>query len=410
MGDKEYDIVVAGAGMVGLIFASLLATRQHSDCVNLKIAILEAKPFKDTDIKAKFDPRVVALTESSRHLLEDIGVWSNIASQRVCPYQRMEIWESDGTGNIEFDCKDIRQSSLGHIVENRLIIKSILHRMEGLENVELLCPAMVVDVDQKSSSGHSEVTTIILSDGTAITTKLLVAADGGESKVRDLCGFQLREWNYGHHAIVTSVVTEKAHNFTARQRFLPDGPLAFLPLQAETGNSHHCSIVWSQKDSVAEKLMLLDDFAFCEALELAGSSCLGKITKVEKRSSFSLKQRHAIDYVMPGIALIGDAAHTIHPLAGQGVNLGIQDAIALVNEIENALYRKLSPGNFLALRRYQRSRKPHNLGMMAVMEGLKRLFEDQHLPMRLLRNDGMRLINKLGFIKNKIVKEAMGIL
>jgi len=249
MGDKEYDIVVAGAGMVGLIFASLLATRQYSDCVNLKIAILEAKPFKDTDIKAKFDPRVVALTESSRHLLEDIGVWSNIASQRVCPYQRMEIWESDGTGNIEFDCKDIRQSSLGHIVENRLIIKSILHRMEGLENVELLCPAMVVDVDQKSSSGHSEVTTIILSDGTAITTKLLVAADGGESKVRDLCGFQLREWNYGHHAIVTSVVTEKAHNFTARQRFLPDGPLAFLPLQAETGNSHHCSIVWSQKDS-----------------------------------------------------------------------------------------------------------------------------------------------------------------
>ncbi|MFT7267661.1 MAG: 2-octaprenylphenol hydroxylase [Porticoccus sp.] len=410
MGDKEYDIVVSGAGMVGLIFASLLATRQHSDCMNLKIAILEVEPFKDPDIKIKFDPRVVALTESSRHLLEDIGVWSDIASQRVCPYQRMEIWESDGTGNIEFDCKDIRQSSLGHIVENRLIIKSILHRIEGLENVELLCPAMVVAVDQKSLSGHSEVTKITLSDGTAITTKLLVAADGGESKVRDLCGFQLREWNYGHHAVVTNVITEKAHNFTARQRFLPDGPLAFLPLQTETGNSHHCSIVWSQKDAVAEKLMLLDDFAFCEALELAGSGCLGKITKVEKRSSFALKQRHAIDYVMPGIALIGDAAHTIHPLAGQGVNLGIQDAIALVNEIEDALCRKLSPGNFLALRRYQRSRKANNLGMMAVMEGLKRLFEDQHLPVRLLRNDGMKLINKLGFIKNKIMKEAMGIL
>ena len=156
--------------------------------------------------------------------------------------------------------------------------------------------------------------------------------------------------------------------------------------------------------------MLLDDFAFCEALELAGSGCLGKIIKVEKRSSFALKQRHAIDYVMPGIALIGDAAHTIHPLAGQGVNLGIQDAIALVKEIEDALCRKLSPGNFLALRRYQRSRKPHNLAMMAVMEGLKRLFEDQYLPVRLLRNDGMKLINKLGFIKNKIVKEAMGIL
>ena len=167
---------------------------------------------------------------------------------------------------------------------------------------------------------------------------------------------------------MTRITTEKSHNFTARQRFLPDGPLALLPLQNEEGDSHQCSIVWSQKDIMTEKLMLLDDASFCEALEFSSSGCLGKITGVERRFSFILEQRHAVEYVKQGVALIGDAAHTVHPLAGQGVNLGFQDAIVLAKEVEHALYRGLSPGNLLALRRYQRARKPHNLAMMAIME------------------------------------------
>ena len=413
MADKEYDIVIAGAGMAGLAFAALMATRQSAAAehsIDLRIAILEAKPFKISELAENLDSRVVALTESSRHLLEYIGVWKNITEKRVCPYQRMEIWESDGTGHVEFDCKDVRQANLGYIVENSLIIKSILRRIEELGSIELLCPAIVVGVDQKSSLEGLETIGVTLDDGTTISAKLLVAADGGHSVVRDLCGFQLREWSYGHHAIVTRITTEKSHNFTARQRFLPDGPLALLPLQNEEGDSHQCSIVWSQKDITTEKLMLLDDAAFCEALEFSSSGCLGKITGVERRFSFMLEQRHAVEYVKQGVALIGDAAHTVHPLAGQGVNLGFQDAIALAKEVEHALYRGLSPGNLLALRRYQRARKPHNLAMMAVMEGIKRLFEDQHLSIRLLRNNGMKIINRLGFIKNKIVREVMGII
>lgn len=403
MAEHEYDVVVSGAGMVGAAFAALLATTEHGK--NLRIAVLEARPFVMPDLSESFDPRVVALTAVSRKLLEDTGAWEQIAARRVCPYQRMEVWEADGTGHIEFDCAEVRQPSLGHIVENALVVEALWQRLEALENVTLLCPATVVDLDRQP-----EGVAISLADGSVINTKLLAAADGAQSKVRELCGLQLRQWEYGHHAIVTTVTTEKNHDFTARQRFLPEGPLAFLPLQAETGDCHQCSIVWSQQADVAEQLMALDDDAFCEALTRAGENCLGNVVAVDKRYKIPLKQRHAVDYVVPGVALMGDAAHTIHPLAGQGVNLGFQDVIVLVEEVERAVSRGLSPGDMWALGRYQRRRKPHNLGTMAVMEGFKRLFEKQPLPVRLLRNDGMNTVNRLGPIKNLMVRQAMGLL
>lgn len=403
MAEHEYDVVVSGAGMVGAAFASLLATTEHGK--NLRIAVLEARPFVMPDLSESFDPRVVALTAVSRKLLEDTGAWEQIAARRVCPYQRMEVWEADGTGHIEFDCAEVRQPSLGHIVENALVVEALWQRLEALENVTLLCPATVVDLDRQP-----EGVAISLADGSIINTKLLAAADGAQSKVRELCGLQLRQWEYGHHAIVTTVTTEKNHDFTARQRFLPEGPLAFLPLQTETGDCHQCSIVWSQQADVAEQLMALDDDAFCEALTRAGENCLGNVVAVDKRYKIPLKQRHAVDYVVPGVALMGDAAHTIHPLAGQGVNLGFQDVIVLVEEVERAVSRGLSPGDMWALGRYQRRRKPHNLGTMAVMEGFKRLFEKQPLPVRLLRNDGMNTVNRLGPIKNLMVRQAMGLL
>ncbi len=403
MAEHEYDVVVAGAGMVGAAFASLLATTKSGK--NLRIAVLEARPFEMPDLSESFDPRVVALTALSRKLLEDTGAWEQIAARRVCPYQRMEVWEADGTGHIEFDCAEVRQPSLGHIVENALVVEALWQRLEALENVTLLCPATVVDLERQA-----EGVAISLADGSVINTKLLAAADGAQSKVRELCGLQLRQWEYGHHAIVTTVTTEKNHDFTARQRFLPEGPLAFLPLQTEAGDCHQCSIVWSQQAEVAELLMTLDDDAFCEALTRAGENCLGNVVAVDKRYKIPLKQRHAVDYVVPGVALVGDAAHTIHPLAGQGVNLGFQDVIVLVEEVERAVGRGLSPGDMWALGRYQRRRKPHNLGTMAVMEGFKRLFEKQPLPIRLLRNDGMNTVNRLGPIKNLMVRQAMGLL
>lgn len=409
MADQQYDVVVAGAGMVGAAFAALLATSaQGKKC---RIAVLEARPFVMPDLSGHFDPRVVALTELSRQLLDDVGAWKQIAQRRSCPYQRMEVWEADGTGHIEFDCAEVRQSSLGHIVENALVVEALLQRIDQLPNVELLCPATVVGLERRvnQNTGDDQVV-ISLADGSTISTRLLAAADGANSKVRELCGLKLRQWEYGHHAIVTTVTTEQSHGYTARQRFLAEGPLAFLPLQSETGDCHQCSIVWSQQSEVAESLMVLDDDGFCQALTQAGNRCLGNVIAVDKRYKIPLKQRHAVDYVVPGVALMGDAAHTIHPLAGQGVNLGFQDVIALVDEVERALSRNLSPGDMHTLGRYQRRRKPGNLGMMAVMEGFKRLFEETALPVRLLRNEGMTKVNQLGPVKNMIVRQAMGLL
>lgn len=423
MTDQRYDIVVVGAGMVGAAFAALLATRQLNVASSLKIAILDAVPFQMPDLLKGFDPRVVALTEPSRQLLEEIGVWEGIVGRRSCAYQRMEVWEADGTGHIEFDCTEVRQPNLGHIVENSLVIQGLLQKIDELGEIQLICPAKVVGVKQWTSAAESKSQNdsfkikdfevkgieIILDDGSTLTTKLLVAADGAQSKVRELCGFKLREWDYDHHAIVTTVTTENPHNLTARQRFLPTGPLAFLPLQTEDSDCHHCSIVWSQHSNVADSLMLLSEPDFCLALEQAGSHCLGKIEAVAKRYKIPLKQRHAVNYVLPGVALLGDAAHTIHPLAGQGVNLGFQDVLALVEEVERAVARGLSPGDWRALERYQRRRKPSNLGMMVAMEGFKRLFEASSLPIRMFRNEGMSQVNQLGLIKNKLVRLAMGL-
>ena len=406
MVDYEYDVVVAGAGMVGAAFAALLATTESGK--KLRIAVLEARPFEMPDLSDSFDPRVVALTAVSQKLLKDVGAWDQIEAQRVCPYQRMEVWEADGTGHIEFDCAEVRQSSLGYIVENALVVEALLAKLDELKNVTLLCPALVVDVERQA--GRREGVLISLEDGRVISTRLLAAADGAHSKVRELCGLSLRQWEYGHHAIVTTVTTEKNHNFTARQRFMPEGPLAFLPLRSESGDCHQCSIVWSQQAEVAESLIALDDEGFCQALARAGEHCLGDIVAVDKRYKIPLTQRHAVDYVVPGVALMGDAAHTIHPLAGQGVNLGFQDVIVLVEEVDRAVKRGLSPGDMWGLGRYQRRRKPHNLGTMAVMEGFKRLFEDQPLPIRLLRNDGMSAVNRLGPIKNLVIRQAMGLL
>ncbi|MEZ5530464.1 MAG: UbiH/UbiF/VisC/COQ6 family ubiquinone biosynthesis hydroxylase [Porticoccaceae bacterium] len=404
MADRQFDIVVVGAGMVGASFAALVAGSPWG--AGLRIGVLEASPFVMPDLSETFDPRVVALTEASRGLLEQVGAWPQIAARRVCPYRHMEVWEADGTGHIEFDCAEVRQPSLGHIVENALVVEALLQRLEDLPNVELLCPARVSGIARVA---RGEELLIELDGGETVATRLVAAADGARSKVRELCGLQLRQWDYGHQAIVTTITTEREHGYSARQRFLPEGPLAFLPLRDEQGDCHRCSIVWSQQSEKASELVALDDAEFCRALTLASDHCLGEVTAVDKRYCIPLWQRHAVDYVLPGVALMGDAAHTIHPLAGQGVNLGFQDVLALAEEVQRSLSRGLSPGELTGLKRYQRRRKPHNLGMMATMEGFKRLFESQALPLRLLRNDGLTFANNLGPLKNQLVRQAMGL-
>ncbi len=399
---ENWDVLVAGAGMVGAAFAASLA--QSPEGGALRIAVIERQPFVPRAGDELFDPRVVALTEASRLLLEDAGIWTGEVAAGACPYRHMEVRDSEGTGLIEFHSADVQRDNLGHFGEPSLLAAVADRQLGALANIELIYGSIAKVAAAEDGSGA----TLWLDGGASLSAPLLVAADGANSLVREQCGFVLRSWDYGHSAVVATIRTAAVNGATACQWFTPHGPLAFLPLRTAAGDCHYSSIVWSQDHQVADRLMALSDEDFCRALSRASEARFGEVLEVSRRYCHPLRQRHATHYVKPGVALVGDAAHTIHPLAGQGVNLGFADAGALVEEIVRGLGRGLAVGDASTLARYQRRRKPDNLAMMAAMEGFKRLFANGDPVLRVLRNRGMSGLNVLGPVKNQLIRRAMG--
>ena len=402
---SDFDIVVVGGGAVGSVVASLLG--QITKTVQgvkqqLKIALIETSEPPQFN-PSQVDPRVAALTEKTRLIFEQIGIWNQVVAKRACAYKAMNVWDAEGTGRITFDCQQVQQPNLGHIVENSALVSTLIDHLKQQSNIELYCPANIVDFQLQQDAIN-----LTLDNHSVLSAQLLIAADGANSAVREHFQFATKQWDYGQHAIVTTITTENPNQLTAWQRFMPTGPLAFLPLN-NIGDDHCCSIVWSQDTTEAKRLMALEDDQFCQQLSRASEHCLGEVLKIEKRHLIPLRQSHATDYVMPRVALIGDAAHSIHPLAGQGANLGFSDAQVLAEEIAKAFDRDLDLGDESVLKPYQRRRKPENLATMAAMEGFKRLFGSQNSSLRLLRNYGLSAINVLGVIKNKLIKQAMGL-
>lgn len=399
-----FDILVVGGGMIGSALA-LGLSRQ-----GWQVALVEGsnsaslrQPGAPADSVDGFEPRVSAISVASQQLLEGLGVWQDVLGDRHCPYQSMTVWDGDGTGRIQFDAAELQAKALGTIVENRTIVRALFDALDA-SNVTLVEGVTVTGCWQLDDERGIE-----LADGRKLGAQLLVAADGANSRLRQWVGLPTREWDYDQQAIVCTVRTAQSHRFTAWQRFSPTGPLAFLPLLAESGDEHFCSIVWSQDTDEARRLMALDDAGFMAELETAIERELGAVESISRRFAFPLRQRHAKDYVAPGFALVGDAAHTIHPLAGQGANLGYGDVSALLDELARARRAGLAPAQALVLARYQRRRKAENLAMMAAMEGFKQLFARDELPLRWLRNTGMRWLDGLGPIKHRLAAEAMGL-
>lgn len=395
-----YDVTIVGAGLVGASLACAIA--QQAQAQSLRIALVEAGGDTQHFDGESFDPRVVALTQASQNFFMQLGIWDEVLKTRACAYKDMHVWDGEGTAEIHFNCTDVRADHLGHIVENSVIVNALRKKIAQHPQVTLIQPVFVKSLDNGSG------VTLTLDNESQVVTRLLIAADGAHSTVRELANFETREWDYGHKAIITTVQTELPNQLTAWQRFMRTGPLAFLPLPTVNGK-HFCSIVWSAQIELADELMQLSDEAFCNRLANAFEQKLGKIIHTAERFAIPLRQRHAKTYIQPHIALVGDAAHNIHPLAGQGVNLGLLDVNVLAQEIERALTRNIPLNDFSILRRYQRQRLAGNLIMMSAMEGFKRLFGSESLVLTWLRNAGMRQLNSLTELKKIIVKAAMGL-
>lgn len=393
------DLLIVGAGMVGSALALAL---QGS---GLQVLLLDGSPMsvKPFDVQAAFEPRVSALSAASQRILERLGVWEGITARRASPYTDMHVWDGSGTGQIHFSAASLHAEVLGHIVENRVVQDALLDRLHDCD-LGLLANARL---EQMRRSGDDWLLT--LADGRTLRAPLVIAADGANSAVRRLTGVATREWDYLHHAIVTSVRSTQPHRMTAWQRFTDNGPLAFLPLERD-GQKDWCSIVWSTTPGEAQRLMALEDGEFCSELERAFEGRLGSVLAADPRLCVPLRQRHAKRYVAEGLALVGDAAHTIHPLAGQGVNLGFLDAAVLAEVLLQAAERGERLAEVKVLSRYERRRMPHNLALMAAMEGFERLFQADPLPVRWLRNTGLKLVDRMPEAKALFVREALGLI
>lgn len=391
------DIAIVGAGLAGSAMALSLADSEYS------ITLLDARPLPAPDsLPDKHEARVSALTPGTIRLLKSLGAWDHVPPTRISPYTRMHVREADGTGEINFSADDLRADALGCIVENHLIQSALLSQLASCSNVSIAAPTTVTACEP---SAHGNL--LRLADGRSINSKLVIAADGARSPIRDLIQIPVRSWDYNHTAIVTTVYTEQPHQATARQIFHDDGVLAFLPLSdigPASQGQHACSIVWSLIPEKAAAMMALGDQSFINKLSHASEHWLGNVTGCESRFSFPLRQCHARRYFQGGVVLIGDAAHSIHPLAGQGANLGFQD-VACLSRILTEGPRELSDP--VLLRRYQRERRPANLLMAGVMEGFKQLYADQPLPIRWLRNKGMHAVDRWSLVKNELVRQAL---
>lgn len=396
--EMRADLLIVGAGMVGSALALAL---QDS---GLEVLLLDGSPLsvKPFAAEAAFEPRVSALSAASQRILERLGVWDGIGLRRSSPYTDMHVWDGSGTGQIHFSASSVHADVLGHIVENRVVQDALLERLHACD-LGMLANARL---EQMRRSGDDWLLT--LADGRTLRAPLVIAADGANSAVRRLTGVATREWDYLHHAIVTSVRCSQPHRQTAWQRFTDHGPLAFLPLERD-GQQDWCSIVWSTTPGEAERLMVLEETAFCAELERAFEGRLGEVISADPRLCVPLRQRHAKRYVAEGLALIGDAAHTIHPLAGQGVNLGFLDAAVLAEVLLQAHERGERLADVKVLSRYERRRMPHNLALMAAMEGFERLFQADPLPLRWLRNAGLKMVEQMPEAKALFVREALGL-
>ncbi len=360
------------------------------------VAVIDSADLSKTATK-NFDGRVSAITLTSRRILENIGVWAGL-KENAGPISHIRISDGDSHLFLDYDAKMISDEPMGHIVENRFIRENLLAAAREYPNLEIFAPAHYEKITY-----HPEQVEVSV-NGATILAKLLIAADGKKSKIAAQAGIKPVIRDYGQDGIVCTVRHEKNHQNTACERFLPAGPFAILPMQG----GHHSSLVWTEKRALTPLFLQMDNENFTREVEKRFGNYLEKLEVIEPRFSFPLALYHAKRYISHRLALIGDAAHSIHPVAGQGLNLGIRDAAVLAELLIGQRNLGLDLGSSIMLEKYQDLRKGDNLLMMSVTDGLNHLFSNSIAPLKLARDIGLAAVNKTPPIKKFFMLHAIG--
>lgn len=391
---QHYSVIVVGGGIVGATAACALATE------GIEVALLDVhNPIRAWPEDEQADIRVSALTRASQNILTKIGVWDAMAQRSVGPYDQMHVWDASSAGVLHFDAADTKYDVLGHIVENRVTVAALWDQLDALPSASILCPAKVMDLTCDTDKAE-----IILEGGAVLTADVLIAADGRDSALRQMAGIQTTGWEYQQDGLVATISSEKSHQQTAWQRFLPEGPLALLPLK-----NGDCSIVWTLKHETAQEYLALTENEFLQKLEQASEGVLGNILSVGPRGAFPLRFQYAQQYTAEHFVLVGDAAHAMHPLAGQGANAGLLDAAAIAETIIQTEQASRPMGSHKSLRRYERWRKGDNLAMMSSMDVINKMYTQDNEAFKQLRGTGMQVINQTNLLKNYFNQYAMGL-
>ena len=394
MNSEISDIIISGAGLTGCTLAALLAKQGISS------TIVESSNSALSTSVAKKDPRTLSVTPATKRILSSIDIWQQLPVDKIGGFEKIQIWDENSKADIEFDCRDVCAPVLGYIVGQSVLQEALERLIKSIPIINTITGVTIASYIEDAGMINCE-----LSDGRVISSRLLVGADGANSQIRNLAGIAVECIDYHQKAVACIVQTRIPHDKIARQRFLSTGPLAFLPMNDE----NQCGVVWSTQSELANALLALEDREFCHALEETFENRLGEVQHCEQRVGFKLLRNQALSYVNGLCVLVGDAAHTVHPLAGQGANMGISDAAVLSQLFQQAKLDGRRLGSRQVLRSYERWRKTENKKMTLLLEGIKNFFEEENELVSFIRGNGMMMINHSSFIKNRIMKYAMGL-